>query len=210
MTKHEEWLHEPKYAANLERALEWDKTHARDETDLDVLERRLRSDDKHRTSIVIRPPLSDAELAWLRDLWQAEWGGQGMVSRGRVYHLADLDAWIALNGETCVGAATVHRDDDGDIELMSLNAVVRGGGIGTQLLEHVEVEAARAGARRVWLITSNDNLDAVRFYQRRGYRMVAVHVGAIDEARALKPTIPLLGEHGIEIHDEIELAKILP
>ncbi len=63
-----------------------------------------------------------------------------------------------------------------------------------------------AGCRRVWLTTSNDNLEALRFYQRRGLRIVAVHRGAIDRARELKATIPLVGRHGIEIHDEIELA----
>jgi hypothetical protein len=63
----------------------------------------------------------------------------------------------------------------------------------------------RRGRGRLWLITSNDNLNAIRFYQRRGMRLTAVHRGAIDEARQIKPSIPLIGEHGIPIHDELEL-----
>jgi hypothetical protein len=66
-----------------------------------------------------------------------------------------------------------------------------------------------AGCRKIWTITTNDNLDAMRFYQRRGFRIAAVRPGAVAAARRLKPTIPELGEHGIPIRDEIELALTL-
>ena len=92
---------------------------------------------------------------------------------------------------------------------MSINAVSQGGGVGSKLLTAVEDEARKALCRRVWLITTNDNLDALRFYQRRGYRITNVYQGAVDEARRIKPTIPFAGDHGIEIHDEIELVKDL-
>lgn len=92
---------------------------------------------------------------------------------------------------------------------MSLNALAAGRGVGSALLGAVEAAAQQAGCARVWLITSNDNLDALRFYQRQGYRLLAVHPGAIDEARRQKPTIPLVGSYGIPIHDELELAKTL-
>jgi hypothetical protein len=59
------------------------------------------------------------------------------------------------------------------------------------------------------LTTTNDNLTALRFYQRRGFRIAAVRPGAVAAARRLKPTIPELGEHGIPIRDEIELALTL-
>jgi len=156
----------------------------------------------------IQPPRTLADQQWLRDLWTAEWGGETMITRGRVHRLADLQALIAWDGAAPVGTATFHVEGT-DCELMSLNAIRPGGGVGSALLQAVEDAARQAGCRRVWLITSNDNLDALRFYQRRGYRLVAVHPGAIDEARRLKPTIPLVGEHGIPIHDELELEKRL-
>jgi hypothetical protein len=77
------------------------------------------------------------------------------------------------------------------------------------LLAAVVEEAKRQDCERLWLITSNDNLRALRFYQRRGLRLVAVHRGAIDHARSIKPEIPLVGEHGIPIHDELELELAL-
>jgi hypothetical protein len=70
-------------------------------------------------------------------------------------------------------------------------------------------EAIKQSCRRVWLITTNDNLNALRFYQRRGMRPVAVHRGAVDEARRIKPTVSLTGDHGIPIRDELEFELVL-
>jgi len=157
--------------------------------------------------IRITPPQREEEQEWLTQLWQSEWNGDAMVSRGHVYYLADLKSLVAKTQGKLVGAATFRFDDTDGCELMSINATSQGGGVGTKLLAVVEDEARKAGCRRIWLITSNDNLDALRFYQRRGYRITAVYSGAIDEARRIKPTIPYIGDHDIEIHDEIELAK---
>jgi GNAT superfamily N-acetyltransferase len=77
--------------------------------------------------------------------------------------------------------------------------------VGTALLDAVKRIALEAGCRRVYLTTTNDNLRALRFYQRRGFRLVAVYAGAVDRARAHKPQIPAIGMHGIPIRDEIEL-----
>jgi GNAT superfamily N-acetyltransferase len=156
----------------------------------------------------IGAPVSDADRVWLRELWVREWGGEIMVSRGRVYRLEEMHSLLAWDGETPVGAATYHLAD-GECELMSINATVEGKGVGSLLLTAVEEEAWAAGSRRVMLITSNDNLDALRFYQRKGYRLVAVHVGAVDEARRVKPSIPLVGNYGIPLHDEWELEKVI-
>lgn len=158
--------------------------------------------------IQILPSVDEGDRAWLADLWRVEWGGETMVTRGRTHRLADLHTRIAWEGEERVGAAT-YRLAEGDCELMSLNAGVEGRGVGTALLETVEAAAREEGCHRVWLITTNDNLDALRFYQRRGYRLVAVYPGAVDEARKIKPTIPTVGYHGIPLHDEIELEKRL-
>lgn len=157
--------------------------------------------------IQITTPIGDDEKRWLKNLWVSEWGGDRMVSRGHVYKLSDLKSLIAKVGDEFAGATTYRLADDAGCELMTINVTNRGCGIGTKLLTAVEQEAHAAGCRRVWLITSNDNLDALRFYQKRGYRITAVHSGAIDQARRIKPSIPLVGDHGIEIHDEIELEK---
>ena len=155
----------------------------------------------------VRPAVSPEDRAWCQDLWRQEWGGEVMVTRGRVHRFQDLQALIAWSGETRVGLATYLVEGE-EGELMSLNATVEGQGAGTALLTAVEAAAAAAGCRRLWLITTNDNLDALRFYQRRGYRLAALYPGAVDEARQVKPTIPLVGNHGIPLHDELELEKV--
>jgi ribosomal protein S18 acetylase RimI-like enzyme len=79
-------------------------------------------------------------------------------------------------------------------------------GIGRALLDAAVAGLAADGVRRVWLVTTNDNLAALRLYQRAGFRLTALRPGAIDEARrSLKPSIGAIGEHGIPIRDELEL-----
>jgi N-acetylglutamate synthase-like GNAT family acetyltransferase len=115
-----------------------------------------------------------------------------------------LPALVAERDGEIAGVLT-YNVCDGELEIVSINAVEPGGGVGTALLA-AATELARAGdCKRVWLVTTNDNLDALRFYQRRGLRLVAVHRGAVDDARRLKPSIPEVGEYGIPLHDELEL-----
>jgi ribosomal protein S18 acetylase RimI-like enzyme len=160
------------------------------------------------SALSLRESVSDEDRAWLADLWRASWGDVIVVSRGRIHRLPDLPTLIAWDGDERAGAATYRLAGDA-AEVTSLNAVAAGKGVGSALLAAVENAARAAGARRLWLITTNDNVDALRFYQRRGFRLARLRAGAVDEARRLKPTIPAIGEYGIPIHDEIELEKAL-
>lgn len=160
--------------------------------------------------VMVSPPTSEADRRWLTAFWQAEWGSDTMVTRGTMHRFSDGMSLIARGETGNVGAATYVLDPgDGRCELLSLNATVRGRGVGSALLAAVEESARKHGSRNIWMVTSNDNLDALRFYQRRGYRLVTVHAGAIDMARRLKPSIPPIGNHGIPLRDEIELGKRL-
>lgn len=158
--------------------------------------------------IHVTPSCTEEDRIWLRDFWLTEWGGETMVSKGEVHSIQDVEALIAWQGETRVGVATYHIGI-GEAELISINATDAGLGVGSTLLQAVERVVRDAGAQRIWLITSNDNLDAIRFYQRREYRIVTVYPNAIDGARRLKPSIPLIGYYDIPIHDEWELEKFL-
>ena len=77
------------------------------------------------------------------------------------------------------------------------------------LIDAVKEIAAAAGCKRIWLITTNDNTAALRFYQKYGLALVAVHRNAVEASRRLKPEIPLTGNDGIPIRDEIELEMVL-
>jgi GNAT superfamily N-acetyltransferase len=130
-------------------------------------------------------------------------GSPLQARRGEILATHDLPGFVAFEGSRIVGFAAYRADDD--YELAALFAESRHAGTGTALLEAVILEARRAGAHELWLVTTNDNLDAMRFYQRRGFRLRAVYPGAVDESRrSLKPEIPAVGEFGIPIRDEVE------
>jgi GNAT superfamily N-acetyltransferase len=138
-------------------------------------------------------------------------------------HNADV---VARRGElvdATVRPALAVRDPEGGLagvltydivgdrcEILTLHVDGQWAGTGTALVAAVAPRAAGAGCRRLWVVTTNDNVDALRFYQRRGFRIAAVRPGAVDESRrTLKPHIPPAGFYGIPLSDEIELAREL-
>ncbi|GCE05730.1 GNAT family N-acetyltransferase [Dictyobacter aurantiacus] len=132
------------------------------------------------------------------------WGAPVLVAHGIVYEVARLPAFVAVEDDEWVGCIS-YIIKDGDCEIVSLDSLREGRGIGSALIKAVKEVAERAGCRRLWLITTNDNLHALRFYQKRGFALMAIHRGAVDLARHLKPEIPLIGNDGIPLRDEIEL-----
>jgi GNAT superfamily N-acetyltransferase len=159
-------------------------------------------------TIIVRRAVSDADRKWLHELWMREWGGPVMAVRGYLFHVEEMECLIAWKGNRRIGAVA-YLVRDRELEIMSLNSLEEGTGAGTALLRAVEEEAEKRGMERICLITTNDNLDALRFYQKRGYCLSALWAGAVDEARKFKPSIPLKGNHGIPIRDELELEKRL-
>jgi ribosomal protein S18 acetylase RimI-like enzyme len=137
----------------------------------------------------------------------AAWGGAVQARRGELHDVLSLPGFVAEEDDRPVGIATYRRDGDA-CELAFLEAFEPRRGLGSALLEAV-VEAA-AGCARLWVVTTNDNVDALRFYQRRGFRLVELRAGAVDEAREnLKPRIGRTGAYGITIRDELELERPL-
>ena len=158
-------------------------------------------------------PLEGDRRDWARTLIRERWGSALVVTRGRVHDTSRLPGFVAVSGGQvssgqAVGLATYHLAD-GECELVSLDSLCEGLGIGTALVRAVERAARAAGSKRLWLITTNDNVAAVRFYQKRGFHIAAIHLDAMEESRRLKPEIPLEGIDGIPITDEIELELTL-
>ena len=145
----------------------------------------------------------DHDRVWIGDLLREHWGSPTIVSRGRVHHADRLPGLVALEDGLRVGLLTYAIEGD-RCQIVSLNSLSNRKGIGTALLDAVRERAAAAGCRRLWLVTTNDNQPAMRFYERRGFRRAAVHVDAIRASRKLKPDIPEFGRGGVPIRDEIE------
>jgi hypothetical protein len=121
-----------------------------------------------------------------------------------VHRPSELPGFVALREGRRTGLVT-YRIDGAECEIVTLDSLEGRLGIGTALLEAAVAAARDAGCRRAWLVTTNDNLDALRFYQKRGFALTALYPGALVQSRSLKPQIPLVGQHGIPLRDEIEL-----
>ena len=152
--------------------------------------------------------LSSEYRQWAIGLIKDHWGATVVVTRGRVHDTSDLPGFVALARDEPEGLAT-YRIDGEECELVTLDSLMEGIGIGSALVDSVAQAARRKGCRRLWLITTNDNLDAIHFYQKRGFHLVAVHRDALEETRRLKPELPLTGIDGIPLRDEIELELLL-
>jgi ribosomal protein S18 acetylase RimI-like enzyme len=132
-----------------------------------------------------------------------------VARRGELVDVLDHPAVVAWSGARVAGVATYVLEGE-RCELLTLHAATRRQGVGTALVEVVVETARSAGCRTLWLVTTNDNVDALRFYQRRGFRLAALRAGAVDASRErLKPEIPELGDHGIPLRDELELERDL-
>jgi GNAT superfamily N-acetyltransferase len=129
------------------------------------------------------------------------------VAHGTVFRPAELPGFLAQQVTGSLAGLLTYVVTDGALEIITLNAVRRQAGTGTALVDHAVAEARRRGCLQVTLSTTNDNLDALRFYQRRGFRLTALRPGAVAESRKIKPQIPEIGDHGIPVCDELDLAR---
>jgi ribosomal protein S18 acetylase RimI-like enzyme len=129
---------------------------------------------------------------------------------GELFDVLGDDALLAEDDAGALTGVLTYRCDESECEITTLYTAASWHGTGTALIDAVVAAGRRAGYRRLWLVTTNDNVDALRFYQRRGFRLAELHVGAVDESRArLKPSIAEIGDHGIPIRDELVLERRL-
>lgn len=136
-----------------------------------------------------------------------QWGSPEMVISSGVYDCSALEGFAALDeAQNIVGLITFDRKEN-EIEIISLDSLLERQGIGSMLVEEVERLALAEQRAAVTLITTNDNLNALKFYQKRGYQLIEIFPNAVAKAREIKPSIPLIGEHGIPLRDELLLTK---
>ncbi len=132
------------------------------------------------------------------------WAGVDMICHGEVMQPHMHEGFAAFDGDAVIGLITYRIAGDA-CEVTSLTSLREGQGVGTALLNAVAQEAKLRDCSRIWLITTNDNVRALAFYQRRGFVLAALYRNAVDASRKLKPAIPLIAENGIPIRDEIAL-----
>ncbi|MCZ8376344.1 MAG: GNAT family N-acetyltransferase [Beijerinckiaceae bacterium] len=141
--------------------------------------------------------------------WRQHWRGEGIVTPRRRYGPAEVHAFAARDGAGAMAGLVSFSVHDGLGELVSLNTEAPQQGVGTALMEMAEREARQLGAARMILATTNNNLGALRFFQKRGYHLVALHRDAVAGIRREKPSIPMTDAEGLPIRDLIDLEKTL-
>ena len=149
-------------------------------------------------------PLIYPDRAWVADLATEHWGSDKMVVHEEVFFISQLPGFTAEKEGEVAGLVTYHLANM-ECEIISLDSLQPGLGIGTALIEAVRMTAIQQGCRRLFLATTNDNIDALLFYQKRGFVLVELRPGAVTAARKIKPEISLVGNYGLPIRDEIEL-----
>jgi ribosomal protein S18 acetylase RimI-like enzyme len=151
-------------------------------------------------------PVVDGDRPMIAWLMVEFWGSELQVVHQSVYRPAELPGLIAERAGRVVGLLTYQVSEE-MLEVVTLNAIERRTGVGTILMEAVAADARQLRCHEIRLTTTNDNLDAIRFYQRRGLRLVALRPSAVDRARLEKPEIPRVGDYGIPLRDEIDLVR---
>jgi ribosomal protein S18 acetylase RimI-like enzyme len=149
-------------------------------------------------------PLRDADLPEAEKLLDETIAGRWQARLGELVDVLDRPGVVACDEDRIIGIGTWTIDDPAELVCLAVAADHRQQGVGGALVEAV-VKAVTADS--IWLLTTNDNLDALRLYQRHGFRIERVVVGGLEDARRLKPGIPATGEYGIPILDELILRR---
>lgn len=152
--------------------------------------------------------IETGDRSWIDNVLREHWGSPAVVTRGKVHHANELPGFVARGSSGKIGLIT-YSINGTECEVVTLDSLAEGRGIGSTLLKAVESAARESGCTCLRLVTTNDNLKALRFYQKRGFNLVALHVNAVAASRKLKPEIPATGIDGIPIRHELEMEIVL-
>ena len=152
--------------------------------------------------------VSDQNRERINAFIRKQWFTTEMILRGQVVDMTQAEGFFAEEEGEIIGLIT-YEVSDRILEILSLDSLRPCRGLGTALIERVVQTARELGCRKIVVITTNDNLHALGFYQRRGFDMARLFRGALEVSRRLKPEIPLIGENNIPLRHEIELELVL-
>jgi ribosomal protein S18 acetylase RimI-like enzyme len=153
-------------------------------------------------------PMGPDDRYWVAECCRRAFGSPLVVSLGRLFDPARLSGLVAWEAGRRAGVLA-FAEESGGAGVVLVAADRPGRGAGTGLLRALEATAGERGWERLRLFTTNDNTGALRFYQRRGWDLAALHREAVDRDRELKPEIPVMGRDGIALRHTLELERRL-
>lgn len=148
--------------------------------------------------------LNENIIPEVRTFMKKRWRSELMISKGRVYTLGELEGYGFFEDQKLLGLITFNVLSGG-CQIISLDSLSEGRGIGSMLISLVEEQAQIRGCSRIWVVTTNDNTKALRFYQKRGFTLCGFYENSVDMARQIKPEVPIYGQDNIPIKHEFEL-----
>jgi GNAT superfamily N-acetyltransferase len=144
----------------------------------------------------------------IENIVKNNWGSEKIVSRGKIHNVKNTTGIMVIDDKKIIGIG-LYEIKDNECEVVLLETFKQNIGIGTRIIEKIKEIAGQNKCKRIWLVTSNDNINALKFYQKRGFVFKNIYINEMENARKLKPEIPLFGDYGIPIKDEIEFEMIL-
>jgi N-acetylglutamate synthase-like GNAT family acetyltransferase len=154
-------------------------------------------------------PVTKKDADWVKELYARTWSGDICVSRGKVQKVDDFTGgFVAKTGGQNTGFVT-YTITGPEVEITGIVSLKEQCGIGSALVKAVIELAKKQKLKKVCLVTTNDNLNGIGFWQKRGFKLVKVYPGSMEFVRKVKPAVPLIGENGIPLSDELELEMIL-
>ena len=148
-------------------------------------------------------PVNKKYYAAAKMLLESEWNSTKVVTKGIVYDCMNLPAYIAVKDKKIAGMITYYISG-ADCQIITLNSLAENEGIGQKLIEKVKRAAIEQGCTHLWVVTTNNNIKAIRYYKKRGFKLKTVYYYSVNKSRMLKPDIPLFGTNGIPILHEVE------
>ena len=152
--------------------------------------------------------IQSKDRPFISEIVKKLWGDEIIIVHGEIFQTSTLDGLKALLNDQIIGFLHYQCRTD-ECEIITLASLVEGQGVGSALIEVIERITLENGCRKLSVITTNDNLHALGFYQRRGFHLAALFSGSINSSRKIKPAIPAIGENNIPIRDELCLEKTL-
>jgi GNAT superfamily N-acetyltransferase len=141
-----------------------------------------------------------ADHIWINEFLRCHWGGLHSVINGAEIDLTTMPALIAGDHD----GIAIFREFPKP-ELLLLHVITTSSGVGSALLDALATFLQLRGRSTLSVTTTNDNVAALAFYQRYGFRLKELRLNKVEEARIVKPSIPAIAENGIPVRDEIEL-----
>lgn len=156
-------------------------------------------------------PVGPNDRAWIESFVRERWAADVVIARDTEWRPVELPGFIAeLDGQPAGLVTFDPVGAPGTLEIVTVDSIIEGRGVGRALIQAVMDLAHRSGYREVRVVTTNDNLRALAFYQRNGFRLRELRPRAVDRTRLRKPSIPKIADNGIPISDELELTLHMP